>query len=80
MHPPCVCSEMQERGLNRIKIVVLTVSGWMSYAETLFLCAGISSGESKVCTVAVITALRNSHPYDVPAFDVTQVLDFTHSH
>lgn len=46
----------------------------------LFLCAGISSGESKVCTGADITALRNFHPYDVPAFDVTQVLDFTHSH
>jgi hypothetical protein len=29
---------------------------------------------------AVITALRNAHPYEEPAFDVTQVLDFKHSH
>jgi len=29
---------------------------------------------------AVIAALRNVHPYEEPAFDVTQILDFTRSH
>jgi hypothetical protein len=35
---------------------------------------------AEACVGAVIAALRNSHPYEEPAFDVTQVLDFTHSH
>ena len=34
----------------------------------------------EACVGAVIAALRNSHPYEEPAFDVTQVLEFTYSH
>lgn len=32
------------------------------------------------CIGAVIDALRDAHPYEEPVFDITQILDFTHSH
>ena len=35
---------------------------------------------AEACIGAVIAALRNAHPYEEPAFDVTQILDFTRSH
>jgi hypothetical protein len=34
---------------------------------------------AEACVGAIIAALRNSHPYEEPAFDVTQVLEFTYS-